>query len=75
MMNKKPNFLFGSNNYRVLLISLVLLCFGFILMIGGGSNNLTDFNPEIFAPRRIIIAPIIIIISYIGVMASIFYND
>tara|TARA_B100001142_G_scaffold23112_2_gene21127 strand:+ start:22544 stop:22768 length:225 start_codon:yes stop_codon:yes gene_type:complete len=74
-MNKKPNFLFGSNNYRVLLISLVLLCFGFILMIGGGSNNLTDFNPEIFAPRRIIIAPIIIIISYIGVMASIFYND
>ena len=74
-MNKKPNFLFGSNNYTLLLISLVLLCFGFILMIGGGSNNLTDFNPEIFAPRRIIIAPIIIIISYIGVMASIFYND
>ncbi len=74
-MNKKPNFLFGRNNYRVLLISLGLLCLGFVLMIGGGSNNLTDFNPEIFASRRIIIAPIIIIISYIGVMVSIFYND
>ena len=74
-MNKKPNFLFGRNNYRVLLISLVLLCLGFVLMIGGGSDNLTDFNPEIFGPRRIIIAPIIIIISYIGVMLSIFYND
>ena len=74
-MNKKPNFLFGRNNYRVLLISLALLCLGFVLMIGGGSNNLTEFNPEVFAPRRIIIAPIIIIISYIGVMLSIFYND
>jgi len=74
-MNKKPNFLFGRNNYRVLLISLALLCLGFVLMIGGWSNNLTEFNPEIFAPRRIIIAPIIIIISYIGVMLSIFYND
>ncbi len=43
-------------------------------MIGGGGLGATDFNPEIFSPRRIIIAPIVVIIGYIGMVFSIFYN-
>ena len=74
-MSEKQNFLFGSNNYKILFISLLLLCIGFIFMTGGGSDNLIDFNPEIFSIRRITIAPIIIIIGYIGVVVSIFYHD
>jgi len=53
----------------------VLLCLGFILMIGGGAPNTHDFNPEIFSAQRIVIAPIIIIVGYIGMIISIFYND
>tara|TARA_B110000444_G_C18771301_1_gene562671 strand:+ start:295 stop:429 length:135 start_codon:yes stop_codon:yes gene_type:complete len=44
-------------------------------MIGGESVNNVDFNPEIFSFRRITIAPITIIIGYIGIIIAIFYND
>ena len=55
--------------------SLLLVCVGFILMIGGGGVSESDFNPDIFSPKRIIIAPIVIILGYIGMIFSIFYND
>jgi len=74
-MKQQPHFLFKKNNYITLVISLVLLCLGFILMIGGGAPNTHDFNPEIFSAQRIVIAPIIIIVGYIGMIISIFYND
>ena len=43
-------------------------------MIGGGASSEHDFNPSIFSAQRIIIAPIMIIIGYIGMIISIFYN-
>lgn len=73
--NNKHHFLFTKNNYKILGISIFLLFLGFILMIGGGGENDFDFNPEIFSSQRIILAPIIIIIGYIGMVFAIFYND
>ena len=72
---KKTSFIFTKRNYLILIVSLCLICAGFILMRGGGGETEFDFNPEIFANRRIIIAPIIIIIGYIGMVFSIFYHD
>ena len=72
--NRKP-FLFTNKNYTILGISIVLLCLGFILMIGGGAENAFDFNPAIFSFQRIVLAPIIILIGYIGMVFAIFYND
>ena len=74
-MKKQIQFIFKNNNYKILIVSLLILFFGFILMIGGGAPNLDDFNPAIFSFQRIVIAPIIIIIGYIGMIVSIFYND
>ena len=70
--NKKPkvkleqtNFLlFNKKKYIILICSLVLLVSGFVLMSGGGALG-SEFNQEIFSGRRIIIAPIIIIIAFI----------
>ena len=73
-MSEKSQFLFGSKNYIILIISILLILFGFVLMIGGGVTE-TDFNPEIFSNQRIKIAPFIIILGYIGAIFSIFYND
>mgnify|MGYP002880040820 CR=1 FL=1 len=75
MMKKHEKFLFKKNNYKILIISLLTLALGFLLMIGGGASNPDDFNPAIFSMQRIVIAPIIIIIGYIGMIVSIFYND
>ena len=74
-MSNQNKFLFGNKNYLLLFISILVIATGFILMIGGGGINDTDFNPDIFSNRRIIIAPIVIIIGYILIGVSIFYND
>jgi len=33
-------------------------------MVGGGSDNPKDFNPEIFSARRITIAPVTLLIGF-----------
>ena len=73
-MSEKSRFLFGNKNYLILIFSILLICLGFALMIGGGGVGETDFNPDIFSSQRIIIAPIVVIIGYIGMIFSIFYN-
>ena len=74
MKNKSP-FLFKHHNYWILCVGLLLLVFGFLLMTGGGGLTDSDFNPDIFSTRRIIISPIIIIMGYLVILFSIFYND
>ena len=68
-------FLFTKKNYLILLFALVLIVLGFLLMIGGEGETATAFNPDIFSSRRIKVAPLIIVIGYIGMIFSIFYND
>lgn len=62
---KSTEFAFGKENYRLLLIGIVIIAIGFILMIGGGSDNPAVFNEKIFSPRRITIAPVLILIGYV----------
>lgn len=50
----------------ILLISLLTL--GFSLMSGGSSANPDVFNEDVFSFRRITLAPLIIIGSYIGLI-------
>ncbi len=62
---KNADFAFGKENYRLMLIGLALVDLGFILMIGGGSNDPNVFNPEIFSPRRLTVAPILILGGFV----------
>ena len=59
------DFAFGKENYRLMLIGLALIAIGFILMIGGGSKDPSQFNPDIFSFRRITLAPILILAGYV----------
>jgi len=63
-MSQQSKFLFNKKKYIILLTALVILILGFLLMSGGGSNG-TEFKPEIFSNRRIVFAPILIIIAFI----------
>jgi hypothetical protein len=66
--NKTDNivtFAFTKQNYRLLIIGIVVMTLGFILMIGGGSDDPAIFNEEIFNFRRMTLAPILIIAGYI----------
>lgn len=61
----KETFIFGKRNYTLLIVGLVFVALGFILMIGGGSDDPNVFNPEIFSFRRITLAPILILIGFV----------
>lgn len=58
-------FAFGKQNYRLLLIGLVLILVGFLLMIGGGSDDPNVFSEKIFDFRRLTLAPILILAGYV----------
>ncbi|MEW5676804.1 DUF3098 domain-containing protein [Flavobacterium enshiense] len=73
MENKqKPDFLFESINYKVLLIGIAVIAVGFILMSGGGSDDPNVFSEDIFNFRRIRLAPTVVLIGFGVVIYSIF---
>lgn len=60
------NTLFGRDNYKWMLIGLVVMAIGFFLMAGGKSSDPTVFNDkEVYSQTRITIAPILIIAGFI----------
>lgn len=60
--------IFQKKKYIGLVLIVSLLTLGFILMSGGGSNDPNVFNEEIFSFRRITLAPIIVMSSYIALI-------
>lgn len=66
MKNSSPSpqpFLFGKRNYLFMLIGIAFIALGFIFMAGGGSDDPTVFNEEIYNWQRIRLAPTLIIIG------------
>ncbi|MFL2594828.1 MAG: DUF3098 domain-containing protein [Flavobacteriaceae bacterium] len=63
-MKSKKEFIFSKANYKLMLIGFVVIALGFILMVGGGSDDPNVFNPEIFNFRRIRLAPVLVLIGF-----------
>ncbi|MCF6169668.1 MAG: DUF3098 domain-containing protein [Bacteroidales bacterium] len=68
--NKKADdkgfgFAFHKENYILLIVGLVLIVVGFLLMLGGGSDNPEVFSEALFSFRRLTLAPILILAGYI----------
>jgi uncharacterized Tic20 family protein len=58
-------FAFSKSNYLFMLIGFLLIILGFILMSGGKTDNPEVFSEAIFSFRRIVLAPIIILIGFV----------
>ncbi|MGV3695789.1 DUF3098 domain-containing protein [Flavobacterium sp.] len=69
---QKPDFLFEKENYKILLIGIAVIAFGFILMSGGGSDDPKVFNEDVFNFRRIRLAPTVVLIGFGITIYSIF---
>lgn len=63
--SSKDTFVFQRENYILLFAGLALIILGFVLMIGGGSDDPTVFSDEIFSFRRMTLAPILILLGYV----------
>lgn len=69
---KKTGFAFGKENYRILIAGVLIVVLGYLLMIGGGSDDPNQFHAEeIFSTRRITIAPITILVGFVVVLLGI----
>mgnify|MGYP003556313782 FL=1 len=55
---------FGRDNYLWVIRGLAFLLIGFLLMIGGGSDDPDVFNDAIFNFRRLTLAPILVLIGF-----------
>lgn len=66
----RKDFAFRKENFMLIACAVVLIIIGFMLMSGGGSGD-ESFNPEIFSTRRIVVAPIVTVIGFLGVIVGI----
>lgn len=67
----KNSISFTKQNYIIMLTGLLIVVIGFLLMSGGGSEDPTKFNYDIFSARRITLAPIMVIGGYVVVVVGI----
>jgi hypothetical protein len=65
---------FGKKNYQILIAGIALVILGYILMIGGGSDDPNVFNPAIFDTQRITIAPMTCLLGFIVVIFAIMWR-
>ena len=70
--SKENTFYFSKANFKLMLIGLGLIAFGFILMMGYGANTKPDgffdpnyWNDDIFSVVRIRIAPLLVIVGFV----------
>lgn len=71
----QEQFAFGKQNYKLLIIGIGVLLLGYILMIGGGTEDPMVFSEEVFSPRRITVAPIVVLIGYALIFYAILKRD
>lgn len=58
-------FVFDKSNYMFIIGGFLLTLVGFLLMMGGGSEDPNVFNEkELFSFRRITLAPLLVIAGY-----------
>ena len=72
MKDPIKHFGFDPANYKWLYIGLAINILGFLLMIGGGSENPKVFKAnELFSTVGITIAPMLIVVGYVVIFYAI----
>lgn len=73
--DSKFPLLFGAKNYQLMLVGLGVIFLGYILMMGTNNSvegpNAVFPADDIYSMRRIVIAPIVIIIGFLIELYSI----
>ena len=64
-MKENPKMAITPKGLRYLLIGLIVMVSGYILMTGGGSDDPEGFNYAMFDFRRMVAAPLVIILGIV----------
>ncbi|MBR1415968.1 MAG: DUF3098 domain-containing protein [Prevotella sp.] len=69
----KKDLAFGRMNFILLGVGMLVVVIGFLLMAGGSSTN-EAYNPDIFSPMRIKVAPIVCLVGFVSMIYAIVYK-
>lgn len=61
-------------NALLIAISVVIIVFGFALMVGEPSGA-TEYNPDIFSFRRITVGPMIALFGFVTMIVAILFKS
>lgn len=70
---KRPP-LFRKFNYILMAVGAVLLLVGYIVLSGGASNDPAQFSEAIFDTRRLVVAPILILLGLVTEIFAIMWH-
>ena len=65
---------FGKINYILMGVGILILALGYILLAGGGSDDPNVFTPAMFDSRRLVWAPILIVLGFVVEIVAIMYK-
>ncbi len=65
MDDKKDKMALTPFSLILLIVGLLIMILGYVLLTGGGSDDPNVFNPAMFDARRLIVAPVTIVIGII----------
>ena len=71
MEQNNPKMPITSRGLKLLLVGLIVMISGYILMMGGGSDDPQVFNYAMFDFRRMVAAPVVIILGIVVEVVSI----
>lgn len=71
---EKSNFVFGKFNYILMGVGIVVLLIGYILLSGGGSDDPNVFNKAMFDSRRMVVAPVMIMMGFVIEIVAIMFS-
>ena len=66
----KKNFAFDKVNYLLLAVGMIVVIIGFVLMSGGDSTE-QAYDPSIFSPMRIKVAPVVCLVGFLSMVYAI----
>lgn len=72
--NSQFNLAFGKINYILMATGIILLALGYIFLSGGGSDDPNVFNPAMFDTRRLVVAPILIVLGFVVEIVAIMFK-
>ena len=66
----KRNLAFGKINFILLAAGVLIVVIGFLLM-GGDGSTAARYNPDIFSPRRIKVAPVVTFVGFVFIIYAV----
>ncbi|MCI2082730.1 MAG: DUF3098 domain-containing protein [Bacteroidales bacterium] len=68
---EETNLAVSPKNYRFIIVGLMVMVAGYILMIGGGSNDPNVFNYSMFNFTRTVLSPCLFVLGVVIIILAI----